>query len=152
MGKVLGVHGFNFDPDDGCNDPWKLYHDWSRMLLDVVQGFAWYSSTPTVKRRREGLAARLPPIATPTPTTSSRSPRPSSSPSRSSRRRNPVRSSAIRWARACAAGAHQLPAGKVERILILDGAELQGRSAAALTIAAAKIGRAAEDPERLRAS
>lgn len=45
---IIGVHGFNFDPSSETNDPWKLYHDWSDMLQQPVDGFAWYSSVPTI--------------------------------------------------------------------------------------------------------
>jgi pimeloyl-ACP methyl ester carboxylesterase len=139
MGKIIGVHGFNFDPDDAHNDPWKLYHDWSVMLLETVQGFAWYSSTPTVKGvvkawlhgyadryayaykklaldAAEQLAQQI--LA----------------------QRFPVRLICHSLgSRVVLQALTKLPAGKVERIIILDGAELQGEAAAALT-AAAKIG------------
>jgi hypothetical protein len=45
---VIGVHGFNFDPRSRCDNPAALYESWSKMLGVPVRGFAWYSSTPTL--------------------------------------------------------------------------------------------------------
>lgn len=44
---IIGVCGFNFDPASKTDNPAQLYADWSTMLDRPVDGFAWYSSVPT---------------------------------------------------------------------------------------------------------
>jgi pimeloyl-ACP methyl ester carboxylesterase len=45
---IIGVHGFNFDPASDARDPFRLFHMWGEMLQTPVVGFPWYSSVPTL--------------------------------------------------------------------------------------------------------
>lgn len=131
---VVGVHGFNFDPKSEGNDPWKLYHDWADMLGEPVHGFAWYSSVPTPAGIMRALASGF-----------------------LDRYRYAYQSLAVTASHALAheisgikgpvsivchslgsrvtlAALSMIEPGKIERILILDGAELQKAAIAALAI------------------
>lgn len=123
---IIGVHGFNFDPKSEGGDPWKLYHEWEDMLGLQVDGFAWYSSTPTIG----GIARALLHGYTNRYAHAYRSLAPDAArllADKISAAKGPV--SVVchsLGSRVTLLALNLVEPGKVDRVLILDGAELQG--------------------------
>lgn len=137
--SVIGVSGFNFDPASTSNNPSKLYAGWSDMLQQPVDGLAWYSSVPTIgsilrtlsngylDRYRYAYNALAPYAARELADKIAGSNGPVSIVCHSLGSRVTLQALSM------------VEPGKVDRILILDGAELQGAAISALSAAADRL-------------
>lgn len=136
---IIGVHGFNFDPKDENRDPWKLYHDWSEMLDARVDGFPWYSSVPTIGGVLRTLAnGFLDRYRFAYMLLAPRAAHDLADKIAGTKGRVSIVCHSL-GSRVTLAALAMVEPGKVERVLILDGAELQSAAWAALSSAADRL-------------